>query len=111
MQSNEIKPDLSFIGASSSTAMKISGLIPDFYHKDCTHCLSGLLEVLVSHATYILSSDIVIPDFPGHSSLKISPPEFTPILTTLWLYCWVLWNIPSQANFKVHLCHHTSFQL
>lgn len=88
--------------------MKISGLIPDFYHKDCTHYLSRLLEFLVSHATDIVNSDVVIPDCPRHSCLKISPPEFIPILTIL---IWVLWNIPSQANFKVHLCHCASFQL
>jgi len=82
IQSNEIEPDLAFTGASSSTTMKSSGLIPDFHHKDCTHYMSGLLEVLVSHATYVVISDIAVPDCPRHSSLKISPPEFILILTT-----------------------------
>lgn len=78
-----MEPKLAFTGASSSTAMKIGGAIPVFHHKDCTHYLSRLPEVLVSHATYIVNSNVVIPDCPRHSSLQISPPEFISILTPL----------------------------
>lgn len=87
--------------------MKISGIVPDFHHKNCTRYMSRLLEVLVSHATYIVNSDIVIPDCPRHSCFKIRPPELIPVLTMLMplLLGFMQYSLPSQfQSSSLSLC-------
>lgn len=83
MLSNDIGPDLAITDICSSASMKIRGLITELHHKDCAHYMSSLFKVLVSHVSYILNSDTVIPDWPRRSSLKLSPPKSIPTLTRL----------------------------
>lgn len=94
--------------------MKVSGLISELYHKELYLCslsvqsfLSPCFSCFLHHKFWYCNPRLAKAFFLKNQSTKIhSYTDYTGVCIA-----WVLWNTPSQANFKAGLCHHSFFWL